>query len=120
MVKKTKPAFERVLAGLNVSQKKAVETIEGPVMVIAGPGTGKTHILAARIGKILMETDAKPENILCLTYTDSGVWAMRKRLVEFIGIAAHKVAIHTFHSFCNQPSKAKKFPSFQGRTSWLS
>lgn len=101
MVKKTKPAFERVLAGLNVSQKKAVETIEGPVMVIAGPGTGKTHILAARIGKILMETDAKPENILCLTYTDSGVWAMRKRLVEFIGIAAHKVAIHTFHSFCN-------------------
>lgn len=101
MVKKTKPAFERVLAGLNFSQKKAVETIEGPVMVIAGPGTGKTHILAARIGKILMETDAKPENILCLTYTDSGVWAMRKRLVEFIGIAAHKVAIHTFHSFCN-------------------
>lgn len=101
MVKKTKPAFERVLAGLNSSQKKAVETIEGPVMVIAGPGTGKTHILAARIGKILMETDVKPENILCLTYTESGVWAMRKRLVEFIGVAAHKVAIHTFHSFCN-------------------
>ncbi len=101
MVKKTKPAFERVLASLNISQKKAVETIEGPVMVIAGPGTGKTHILAARIGKILMETDAQPENILCLTFTESGVWAMRKRLVEFIGIPGHKVAIHTFHSFCN-------------------
>lgn len=101
MFKKTKPAFEKVLAGLNIAQKKAVETIEGPVMVIAGPGTGKTHILAARIGKILMETDAQPENILCLTYTDAGVWAMRKRLVEFIGIAGHKVAIHTFHSFCN-------------------
>lgn len=53
----------------NPVQKKAIETIEGPVLVIAGPGTGKTQILALRIGKILLETDAKPSNILCLTYT---------------------------------------------------
>lgn len=86
---------------LNEQQKLAVDTIEGPVMVIAGPGTGKTQILSARIGKILLDTDAQPENILCLTYTDAGVVAMRKRLLHFIGPAAYKVNIYTFHAFCN-------------------
>jgi DNA helicase II / ATP-dependent DNA helicase PcrA len=86
---------------LNTQQQKAVDTIEGPVMVIAGPGTGKTQILAARIGKILLDTDALPENILCLTYTDAGTIAMRKRLIQFIGADAYKVNIYTFHAFCN-------------------
>ena len=86
---------------LNPQQRSAVDTIEGPVMVIAGPGTGKTQILAARIGKILLDTDALPENILCLTYTDAGTIAMRKRLVQFIGADAYKVNIYTFHAFCN-------------------
>lgn len=86
---------------LNNDQRRAVDTIEGPVMVIAGPGTGKTQILAARIGKILLETDALPENILCLTYTDAGTIAMRKRLQQFIGADAYKVNIYTFHAFCN-------------------
>jgi DNA helicase-2/ATP-dependent DNA helicase PcrA len=94
-------AFEAVYEGLNEQQKIAVNTIEGPVMVIAGPGTGKTQILGARIGKILLETDTAPENILCLTYTDAGAIAMRKRLVSFIGTSAYKVNISTFHSFCN-------------------
>jgi DNA helicase-2/ATP-dependent DNA helicase PcrA len=70
-------------------------------MVIAGPGTGKTQILASRIGKILLETDTAPQNILCLTYTDAGVVAMRKRLLQFIGPDAYKVNIYTFHAFCN-------------------
>ena len=86
---------------LNEQQRRAVDTIEGPVMVIAGPGTGKTQILASRIGKILLETDAAPGNILCLTYTDAGVVAMRKRLLQFIGPDAYKVNIYTFHAFCN-------------------
>ncbi len=86
---------------LNAEQRKAVDTIEGPVMVIAGPGTGKTQILAARIGKILLETDVFPQNILCLTYTDAGAIAMRRRLLQFIGADAYKVNIYTFHSFCN-------------------
>ena len=94
-------AFEKIYEGLNEQQKMAVNTIEGPVMVIAGPGTGKTQILGARIGKILLETDTAPENILCLTYTDAGAIAMRKRLVSFIGTSAYKVNIATFHSFCN-------------------
>lgn len=86
---------------LNEQQRKAVDAIEGPIMVIAGPGTGKTQILAARIGKILLDTDTSPENILCLTYTDAGTIAMRKRLQQFIGTDAYKVNIYTFHAFCN-------------------
>src|SRR3954466_14565342 len=86
---------------LNEQQRKAVDHIDGPVMVIAGPGTGKTQILSARIGKILLDTDTAPQNILCLTYTDAGVVAMRKRLLQFIGPDAYKVNIYTFHAFCN-------------------
>lgn len=71
-------------------------------MVIAGPGTGKTQILALRIAKILLETDAQPQNILCLTFTDAGTVAMRQRLTRFLGSDAYKVNIHTFHSFCNK------------------
>lgn len=94
---KFKEEYER----LNEKQRIAVDTIEGPVMVIAGPGTGKTQILASRIGKILLDTDAQPENILCLTYTDAGAVAMRKRLLQFIGPDAYKVNLYTFHAFCN-------------------
>ncbi|MFT3904306.1 MAG: ATP-dependent DNA helicase [Niabella sp.] len=98
---KLEAKFQEVYTQLNDRQREAVDTLEGPVMVIAGPGTGKTQILAARIGKILLDTDAQPENILCLTYTDAGTVAMRKRLVQFIGAAAYKVNIYTFHGFCN-------------------
>lgn len=98
---KLQQQFNDIYAQLNPQQKIAVDTIEGPVMVIAGPGTGKTQILSARIGKILLETDAAPENILCLTYTDAGALAMRKRLQKMIGSDAYRVQIHTYHSFCN-------------------
>jgi DNA helicase-2/ATP-dependent DNA helicase PcrA len=93
--------FREEYEKLNEQQRRAVDTIDGPVMVIAGPGTGKTQILASRIGKILLDTDASPENILCLTYTDAGVVAMRRRLLHFIGPDAYKVNIYTFHAFCN-------------------
>jgi DNA helicase-2/ATP-dependent DNA helicase PcrA len=98
---KLEKRFREEYERLNEKQRLAVDTIEGPVMVIAGPGTGKTQILASRIGKILLETDALPQNILCLTYTEAGVVAMRRRLLGFIGPDAYKVNIHTFHAFCN-------------------
>ena len=94
-------AYHRAYAKLNKEQKKAVDKTDGPVMVLAGPGTGKTQILAARVGNILLQSDTRAEEILCLTFTDAGVRAMRKRLLEFIGPEAFKVEIHTFHSFCN-------------------
>lgn len=94
--------FREALAQLNPEQLAAVNKMDGPVLVIAGPGTGKTQILAARIGKILLETDANAHEILCLTYTDAGAVAMRKRLFEFIGPEAYRVNIYTFHAFCNE------------------
>lgn len=95
--------FTEEYSRLNAQQRQAVDTIEGPVMVIAGPGTGKTQILSARIGKILLsDAQVEPNNILCLTYTDAGVVAMRRRLSQFIGPDAYRVNIHTFHAFCNE------------------
>ena len=101
MMKQFDRKFDEVRSRLNAAQRLAVATIEGPVLVIAGPGTGKTEILAARIANILFTTDAQPENILCLTYTDAGTVAMRSRLLEFIGPDAYRVDIFTFHAFCN-------------------
>jgi len=87
---------------LNPEQKQAVDQTEGPVMVIAGPGTGKTQILAVRIAKILIQPDIHAHNILCLTYTDSASLAMRNRLIQIIGPEAHRINIFSFHAFCNQ------------------
>jgi DNA helicase II / ATP-dependent DNA helicase PcrA len=98
--------FLASLSSLNEAQTLAVEHIEGPVLVLAGPGTGKTHILASRIGNILLKTDAQAHNILCLTYTDAGSVAMRQRLLQLIGPEAHKVHVFTYHSFCAQVIKS--------------
>ncbi|MBP9821801.1 MAG: ATP-dependent helicase, partial [Candidatus Pacebacteria bacterium] len=84
---------------LNKAQSEAVDTIDGPVMVIAGPGTGKTQVLALRIANILTKTDTTASGILSLTFTRAGVRAMRERLAKYIGNTAHDVRISTFHSF---------------------
>ncbi|MBU1151905.1 ATP-dependent helicase [Patescibacteria group bacterium] len=84
---------------LNREQKQAVDEIYGPVMVVAGPGTGKTELLSLRVANILQKTDALPSGILCLTFTDSAKINMIKRLTGLIGQEAYKVAIHSFHSF---------------------
>lgn len=107
--------LENIFNRLNPAQREAVEETEGPVMVLAGPGTGKTQVLASRIANILSNPDLQmnPENILCLTFTESGVVAMRNRLISIIGTAAYYVKIHTFHSFCNEVIQANSeiFPS---------
>ena len=91
--------FNDAYKGLNSRQKEAVDTIDGPVMVIAGPGTGKTQILTLRIATILQKTDTSSDGILCLTFTRAGVKAMRERLHKYIGEDARGVGIQTFHSF---------------------
>ncbi|MBY0537966.1 ATP-dependent helicase [Patescibacteria group bacterium] len=102
--------FTTAYNALNTAQKEAVDTIEGPVMVIAGPGTGKTQILTLRIANILKETQSNPENVLALTFTNSGVRAMRERLKTYIGDDAYRVGIYTFHSFAEHI--LKKFSSY--------
>ena len=84
---------------LNKEQKEAVEAIDGPTMVVAGPGTGKTQVLSLRIANILTKTDIKADGILCLTFTNSGVDAMKERLRRYIGEAGEQVNVFTFHSF---------------------
>lgn len=86
---------------LNKEQLEAVNTIDGPVMVIAGAGTGKTQTITLRIGKILEETQVNPSNILCLTFTDNAALNMRNRLLSIIGPSAYSLKIATFHAFCN-------------------
>lgn len=84
---------------LNRAQREAVETIEGPLLVVAGPGTGKTQLLSMRAANVLQKTDAAPANILCLTFTEAAARNMRERLVSLIGETAYHVGIYTFHSF---------------------
>jgi DNA helicase-2/ATP-dependent DNA helicase PcrA len=111
-----KDLFKEQYSRLNKAQKQAVDTIDGPVMVIAGPGTGKTSILTLRIANILKQTDTSPENILALTFTESGAYAMRKKLVSIVGTDGYKVNISTFHGFCNEVIKQypERFPRIIG------
>lgn len=84
---------------LNKAQQAAVDHIYGPLLVLAGPGTGKTQLLSARIAHILKATDANAHNILCLTFTESAAQNMRERLSSIIGPDAYDVHIGTYHSF---------------------
>ncbi len=91
--------FHTRYAKLNANQRQAVDYIHGSLLVIAGPGTGKTELLSMRTAQILRQTDTLPDSILCLTFTESGAANMRQRLRQIIGEDAYKIAIHTFHSF---------------------
>ncbi len=110
--------FTQRYKNLNTEQKRAVDTIEGPVLVVAGPGTGKTEILTLRIANILKKTDSAPENVLALTFTDAAATNMRRRLAQLIGTSAYRVVINTFHSFCNDIIKnyPEYFPNIIGST----
>jgi len=105
----TNQTFETEYKKLNKAQREAVEAIDGPVMVVAGPGTGKTQILALRIANILKKTDTKPESILALTFTNAGVISMRERLLQIIGDTAYRINIFTFHAFCEHIIKEFSF-----------
>ena len=85
--------------GLNAKQKQAVEYLEGPLLVLAGPGTGKTQLLSHKVAHILKNTDTNPENILCLTFTEVAAANMRERLKSIIGKEGVRVNIGTYHAF---------------------
>lgn len=95
---------------LNAKQQEAVEYIDGPLLVLAGPGTGKTQLISARVANILQATDTSSGNILCLTYTEAGVSAMRERLAKVIGAEGYNVSVHTFHSFALEVMR--RFPDY--------
>jgi DNA helicase-2/ATP-dependent DNA helicase PcrA len=84
---------------LNAKQKLAVDSTEGPVLVLAGPGTGKTQLLSTRAANIVQLGSVSAQNILCLTYTEAGSSEMRQRITKIMGVQGSDVAVHTFHSF---------------------
>lgn len=92
-------AYREAFGGLNDEQRAAVKQLDGPVLVIAGPGTGKTQLISTRVGYILEKTDTPPDAILLLTFTEAGVQAMRERLARLIGKPAYDVQLNTYHAF---------------------
>lgn len=103
-------SYTEAYSNLNDAQKEAVDHSQGPLLIIAGPGTGKTQLLATRIVNILRTEDVMPENILCLTFTESGQAAMRQRLVNILGKAAYDITISTYHSFGSE--LIRRFPEY--------
>lgn len=102
--------YSEAFTRLNKAQKTAVQTTEGPVLVIAGPGTGKTQLLTTRIAHILATTDTLPQNILCLTFTESAALNMQERLATLIGRGAYDVTISTYHGFGS--SLIRNYPEY--------
>ena len=94
--------FKKSYNRLNKEQKRAVDKIDGPLMVVAGPGSGKTELLSVRAANILKNKDVPPSSLLCLTFTDAAALNMKERLVEMIGEDGYRVPTFTFHSFCKE------------------
>lgn len=86
---------------LNEQQRLVVDTADGPLLVLAGPGTGKTQILSIRAASILKAPGLEPGNILIVTYTNSAVREMKERLAKIIGPEGYEIEVATFHSFAN-------------------
>jgi DNA helicase II / ATP-dependent DNA helicase PcrA len=107
MIRDLQQEFEAAFNRLDAEQQAAVMETEGPVQVVAGPGSGKTEILCLRIGRILLVQDCHPSNILCLTFSRAAVETIRERLRKLIGSTADMVEVHTFHSFSHKLLREK-------------
>src|SRR5213596_2447035 len=95
-------APERFLAALNPAQRDAVLTTEGPLLVVAGAGSGKTRVLTHRVAHLINACGVKPQEILAITFTNKAAGEMRERLEDMLGGVARAIWILTFHSACGR------------------
>ena len=92
--------MEEMLIDLNAKQKEAVEYIDGPLLVLAGAGSGKTRVLTYKIAYLLDKEIVKPWEILAITFTNKAAKEMKERVINLIGEEANEVWLGTFHSIC--------------------
>ena len=111
--------FKQGYENLNPNQKQAVDTINGPLCVLANAGSGKSTVVALRCCNILQKTDMKPSNLLALTFSNAGVDSMKKKLKALMGEAADQVKVSTFHSFAHEIIIENNAPGTKNNTSIL-
>ncbi len=92
--------FEQQISTLNPAQREAIETTEGPLLVLAGAGTGKTRVLTTRLAGILLNQKAWPSQVLAVTFTNKAAHEMRERIATLIGRPTEGLWLGTFHSIC--------------------
>jgi DNA helicase II / ATP-dependent DNA helicase PcrA len=93
---------ERHLANLNPAQREAVLATEGPVLVVAGAGSGKTRVLTHRIAHLVTACGVKPQEILAITFTNKAAGEMKERLERILGDVAQRMWVMTFHAACGR------------------
>src|SRR5699024_8612630 len=89
-----------LLKGLNTEQKEAVKQTEGPLLIMAGAGSGKTRVLTHRIAYLVEEKSVAPYNILAITFTNKAANEMKDRVAKPVGPVSYQMLVSTFHSMC--------------------